>query len=62
MRDYTCNGTPVAEMSTEDIHDCLTNGISINDGNGCSAEIVVTDVIERLQLELFIRENNLRQE
>lgn len=64
MRDYyhvddSGARTPVAQMDTSDIRDCLENGFSIlNDGCGETAE----DVIERLRIELLIRALGLNTE
>lgn len=60
MRDYTYNGTPVAQMRTRDIETCLRKGIEINDSDGLASGEAVACVMERLRLELFIRERNLR--
>lgn len=47
---------PVAEMTTADIEDCLRDGVKSISTESAQA------IIERLQLELFIRERNLRSE
>lgn len=53
MKDYTCNGVPVAQLSTSYIQDLLIDGVVINDDDGDPhAE---QHVIERLKLELEIR-------
>ena len=55
MRDYfNGNNIPIAKMSTADIHETLRCGVEI------TADATVEGVIERLRLELFIRERNLR--
>ncbi len=58
MRDYTCDGVPVEQLSTEFIQECLADGIEILDSDGYIDAI--DRVIKRLELELFIRANNLR--
>ena len=58
MRDYTCEGTPVALMSDVDIAECLNGGVEILDGSDES----VADVMDRLELEVFIRAGGLRAE
>lgn len=58
MRDYTLEGTPVAQLKTEIICELLDEGFEIvnEDGNNDTIE----GVAERLKLELFIRERGLR--
>ena len=65
MRDYlfvTASGeeVPTAVMSRADIEDCLRGGVEVTrvDSPGESEQ----NIRERLLLELFIRDNNLRQE
>ncbi len=64
MRDYTftCEGrtVPVAEMSTADIKYCLGVGFVINHSDHPADNRQA--VRDRLILELFIRERNLRGE
>lgn len=62
MRDYYLVGGPFHDMSVEqlptaEIHTRLVDVVQVD---GASA--TVGGVIERLRLELFIRENNLRAE
>lgn len=45
---------PVSSMTTEEIEGCLADGIKTRDGES------IHWVLERLRLELFIRQNNLR--
>lgn len=59
MRDYTFNGTPVADMGTSDIHDCLRDGVEVLSSDGESDPGGV--VRERLLLELQIRSFGLRK-
>lgn len=58
MLEMTCSGTPVCEMSTFDIEDCLRHGIEITISDGIPNEEY--HAIKRLELELYIRQNNLR--
>jgi hypothetical protein len=53
MRDYTFNGIPVAKMRTEDIEDCLREGIQVNADDGLPN--IRERILERLRLELLIR-------
>jgi hypothetical protein len=62
MRDHvriTDDGqrTPVADMTTEEIQECLQHGVAIREE---SENTTAEDVMERLRLELFIRERGLR--
>lgn len=59
MKDYTFDGTPVAQMRTEDIHDCLTDGVAICEGMPDTEENRAK-VRERLRIELTIRSLGLR--
>ncbi len=58
MRDHTCNGVPTAQLSTEFLEDCLRDGIGINEVTYSPGDVEC--VMERIRLELFIREHNLR--
>lgn len=58
MRDYTCEGVPVSQLPTDYLQQCLADGIEINDDDGhMDAE---SRVIKRIELELYIRANNIR--
>lgn len=55
LRDYHDEeDVPVAEMSTSDIENCLQQGFEL------TSTVTADEVTERLRLELFIRQNNLR--
>ncbi len=60
MKDYTYNGVPVAEMNAADIHNCLANGVKINYTTAPGTDHV-GNVIERLRIELLIRETRMRE-
>lgn len=60
MRDYTCCGIPIAQLSTAHIEACLRDGIWIRDAGHLSVEAARLAVIKRLELELLIRSQNLR--
>jgi hypothetical protein len=64
LRDYNLIGddgtaTPVAQVSTQDIQECLQDGfvVSAHDGHLDPER----DVRNRLDLELFIRRRGLRR-
>ena len=61
MRDYIYHAkdgsiTPIALLPTKQIHEALEEGFDIVDHSLANVE----GVKERLLLEIFIRENNLR--
>lgn len=60
MREYRYDNVPVEHLKTEDIEALLRNGITfrITPGNNYAQE--KASIIERLKLELFIRQRNLR--
>lgn len=60
MRDYTFEGVPVAQIPTAEIHSILVDGFCIIHHDHPEAGDPVARVIERLNLELFIRARGLR--
>lgn len=61
MEEHTYNGVPVAQMTTQDICECLLDGISVNEDDGLGAAIAEERVRKRLELELYIRVLGLYQ-
>ena len=60
MKDHTYMGVPVSQMRTVDIHESLRGQIVIIDSEGWSNRDAIEGIIERLKIELLIREKNLR--
>jgi hypothetical protein len=58
VRDYTCDGVPIAQLPTDFLQECLVDGIEINDSDGFVDP--VNKVLKRIEIELFIRANNIR--
>jgi hypothetical protein len=53
--DYTYNGLPLSKMATEDICECLRNGVCINSDDGIGERAAAEAVRKRLEIELIIR-------
>lgn len=65
MRDHTFTDDEgrtvlVAQMNTADIHDCLRNGFVINHSD--HPDDNAQSILERLQIEILIREKGLRDD
>ena len=62
MKDYDClfddgSSLPISQLSNELIAESLADGVESFDPN-----VPADAILERLRLEVFIRENNLRED
>lgn len=60
MKDHTKEGVPISDLTTAEIEDALGRQIKVLDGDGYNDEVARQMIIDRLRLELQIRNMGIR--